>query len=196
MSHAYPLVACNQSTLLQAIQQQLCYFHQTVATTAHYKQELTSLENQEHFNNRPNAKLYNKSVTKTNKTVQKLDYLMGILHMHPTHVSHLINQTSLTIWSELHIPWEKEKKKEKKMVTRTIEPTPLHARHYSGKERRNSKINNLSLNRLTTTCLSGDVLLHYHGTNLPEYIPQIWFYTSIQFQERNLSLERWKRGPK
>jgi len=82
---------------VQAIQLGLCYFHQTVATPAHHAQELTSLENQEHFNNRPNAKLYNKSVTKTNETVQKLDYLMGILHRYPTHVSHLINQTSLTI---------------------------------------------------------------------------------------------------
>lgn len=39
------------------------------------------------------------------------------------------------------------------------------------KERRNSKINTLSLNRLTTTCLSGDVLLHYHGTNLSSVYP-------------------------
>lgn len=154
---------------------------------------MTNLENQEHaidFNNRPNAKLYDKSVTKTNKTVQQLNYLMGILHGHPTHVSHLINQTEPRLqFDQSYIYHRKEKKRWWQ------EPTLLHAKHYSGKRNKNSKINNLTLNQLTTRTLSRDVLLHYHGTNLPEYIPQIWFYTSIQFQERNLSLEKW-RGPK
>lgn len=127
---------------------------------------------------------------KTNKTVQQLNYLMGILHRHPTQVSHLINQT------EAHLQFDQSyiyHRKEKKRWWQ--EPTLLHAKHYSGKRNKNSKINNLTLNQLTTRTLSRDVLLHYHGTNLPEYIPQIWFYTSIQFQERNLSLEKW-RGPK
>lgn len=127
---------------------------------------------------------------KTNKTVQQLNYLMGILHRHPTQVSHLINQT------EPHLQFDQSyiyHRKEKKRWWQ--EPTLLHAKHYSGKRNKNSKINNLTLNQLTTRTLSRDVLLHYHGTNLPEYIPQIWFYTSIQFQERNLSLEKW-RGPK
>lgn len=81
---------------------------------------MTNLENQEHaidFNNRPNAKLYDKSVTKTNKTVQQLNYLMGILHGHPTHVSHLINQTEPRLqFDQSYIYHRKEKKK---MVTRT-----------------------------------------------------------------------------
>lgn len=109
---------------------------------------MTNLENQEHaidFNNRPNAKLYDKSVTKTNKTVQQLNYLMGILHGHPTHVSHLINQTEPHLqFDQSYIYHRKKKEKDGDKNQHFCMPSITVA-----KERRNSKINNLTLKQLT-----------------------------------------------
>lgn len=50
---------------------------------------------------------------KTNKTVQQLNYLMGILHRHPTQVSHLINQTEPRLqFDQSYIYHRKKKEKD------------------------------------------------------------------------------------
>lgn len=79
---------------------------------------------------------------------------MGILDGIPYHVSHLINQTE----SRLQFDWKHISEK-KKVVTRT---PPLPGITVA-KERRNIKINTLSLNMLMLVRLPGDALIHYQN---------------------------------